>query len=198
MSTSATISTSIISWVGNKNNHGWNQIFYRKCWWVWEKTFRHLDERVGTMIVSDEGCLCNNKTSQSWENKKQNNQMTAVRVIRHWGFKNRPLPRATRWKLDLICYGDQCLGSYLTQHSHWSVGHQNTSTLSVITMIHDTWSADDSRHYQQIRENQDFSENNHTPCFCLLSQEARTHTPHTPTEVLGVRTDRQRDRRMLR
>ena len=45
------------------------------------KTFRHLDERDGSMTVSDEGCLCNNKTSQSWENKKQNNQMTAGRVI---------------------------------------------------------------------------------------------------------------------
>ena len=171
MSTSTTISTSIISWVGSKNIHVWNQIFYRKVWWilgVWEKTFGHLDEGVCTMIVSDEGCLCNNKTSQSWENKKQNNQMTAVRVIRHWGFKTVPSPtRTTRWELDLICYGDQCLGSYLTQHSHWSVGHQNTSTLSVITMIHDTWSAGDSRHYQQIRENQDFKENNHTllPAF---------------------------------
>ena len=64
------------------------------------------------MIVSDEGSLCNNKTSQSWENKKQNNQMTAERVIRHWGFKNSPLPHTTRWKLDLICYGDQRLISH--------------------------------------------------------------------------------------
>ncbi len=102
------------------------------------KTFRHLDERDESMTVSDEGCLCNNKTSQSWENKKQNNQMTAERVIRHSGFRNPPLPRTTSWKLDLICYGDQCLGSYLTRHSHWSASHQNTSTLSVIMMIHDT------------------------------------------------------------
>ena len=72
----------------------------------------HLDERVGSMIVSDEGSLCNNKTSQSWENKKQNNQMTAERVIRHWSLQNPALPHTTRWKLDLICYGDQSLISH--------------------------------------------------------------------------------------
>ena len=122
----ANISTSIISWAGNINNCDWNQIFYCE-WWLlntdWSSR-RHLDERVGSMIVSDEGSLCNNKTSQSWENKKQNNQMTAERVIRHWGFKNSPLPHTTRWKLDLICYGEaHC--SYLTStHTgHWPSKH---------------------------------------------------------------------------
>ena len=71
-------------------------------------------------------------------------------------------------------------------------GHQNTSTLSVITMIHDTWSADDSRHYQQIRENQDFSENNHTPCPACAYKARRLPTH---TEVLEVN---KTDRHMLR
>ena len=129
------------------------------------------------MIVSDEGSLCNNKTSQSWENKKQNNQMTAERVIRHWGFENSPLPHTTRWKLDLICYGEAHI-SLSDSALALVTGHQNTSTLSVITMIHDTWSADDRRHYQQIKENHDIWENNHR-----LLMLTKLGPPNTPTHL---------------
>ena len=128
------------------------------------------------MIVNDEGSLCNNKTSLSWENKKQNNQMTAERVIHHWGFKNSPLPHTTRWKLDLIWYGEQ-REAHISLGTH--TGHQNTSTLSVITMIHDTWSADDRRHYQQIKENHDIWENKHR--LLMLTKLGPPHPPNHMT-----------------
>ena len=55
-------------------------------------------------------------------------------------------------RLDLLRWPE----AHISLGTH--TGHQNTSTLSVITMIHDTWSADDRRHYQQIKENQDILE----------------------------------------
>ena len=81
--------------IKNRPDHREDIMMKELVWWLWVMR-----------------AVCNNKSSQSWENKKQNNQMTAERVIRHWSLKNSALPHTIRWKLDLICYGDQGLISH--------------------------------------------------------------------------------------